>query len=193
MKGLVNVGKDRNFSLLLSIISLICVPFFGFVAVCSYICMNYFEMTYLQYSLFYGGICIISFTAPFVYLFLDKRLKGKTILKICFALLAVTAAGVGLFGKISPLILLLVFIPYTYAEGISRPLGMVLLLNQHEDTSGAASALTSFATSVIGTLGTVVATLSWGNYIDGLFWIFLTCLILILCLWGLLCRLKVEL
>ena len=193
MKGLVNVAKDRNFSLLLSIISLICVPFFGFVAVCSYICMNYFEMTYLQYSLFYGGICIISFTAPFVYLFLDKRLKGKTILKICFALLAVTAAGVGLFGKISPLILLLVFIPYTYAEGISRPLGMVLLLNQHEDTSGAASALTSFATSVIGTLGTVVATLSWGNYIDGLFWIFLTCLILILCLWGLLCRLKVEL
>ena len=193
MKGLVNVAKDRNFSLLLSIISLLCVPFFGFVAVCSYICMDYFEMTYMQYSLFYGGICIISFTAPFVYLFLDKRLKGTTILKICFALLAVTTAGVGLFGKLSPLILLFVFIPYTYTEGISRPLGMVLLLNQHEDTSGAASALTSFATSVIGTVGTVVATLSWGNYIDGLFWIFLVCLLLILGLWCLLRYLKVEL
>lgn len=193
MKGLVNVARDRNFSLLLSIISLICVPFFGFVAVCSYICMDYFGMTYLQYSLFYGGICIISFTAPFVYLFLDKRLKGTTILKLCFALLAVTAVGVGLFGKVSPWILLLVFIPYTYTEGISRPLGMVLLLNQHEDTSGAASALTSFATSVIGTVGTVVATLSWGNYIDGLFWIFLVCLLLILGLWCLLRYLKVEL
>lgn len=193
MKGLVNVAKDRNFTVLLGVISLICVPFFGFVAVCSYICMNYFEMSYLQYSLFYGGICIISFTAPFVYLFLDKRLKGKTVLKFCILFLGVTTAGIGLFGKISPLFLLLVFIPYTYAEGISRPLGMVLLLNQHEDTSGAASALSSFATSVIGTLGTVVATLPWGNYIDGLFWIFLICLILILGLWYLLRLLRVEL
>ena len=108
-------------------------------------------------------------------------------------MLAVTAVGVGLFGRLSPWILLLVFIPYTYTEGISRPLGMVLLLNQHEDTSGAASALTSFATSVIGTIGTVVATLSWGNYIDGLFWIFLVCLLLILGLWCLLRYLKVEL
>ena len=193
LKGLVNVGKDRDFTILLSIISIICVPFFAFVAVCSYICMNFFEMSYLQYSLFYGGICIISFTAPFVYLFLNKRLKAKTILGICFALLALTSIGVGFFGKISPVLLLLVFIPYTYAEGISRPLGMVLLLNQHDDTSGAASALTGFATSVIGTLGTVVATLSWGNYIDGLFWIFMGCLVLALGLWVLLRRFHVEL
>lgn len=193
LKGLIYVGKDRNFSVLLSIISVICVPFFAFVAVCSYICMNYFEMSYLQYSLFYGGICIISFTAPFVYLFLDKRMKAKTILMMCFGLLAVTAFGIGLFGKISPWAFLLAFIPYTYAEGISRPLSMVLLLNQHDDTSGAASALTGFATSVIGTIGTVVATLSWGNYIDGLFWVFLGCLLLVFFLWGLLLRLKVKL
>lgn len=193
MKGLISVAKDRNFTVLLSLISLICVPFFGFVAVCSYICMDYFEMSYLQYSFFYGGICIISFTAPFVYLFLDKRLKGKTVLKICISFLVITAVGLGLFGKISPLSLFLVFIPYIYAEGISRPLGMVLLLNQHEDTSGAVSALTSFATSVIGTIGTVVATLSWGNYIDGLFWIFFGCFVLIFFCWLLLRGFKVEL
>lgn len=193
MKGLISVAKDRNFTVLLSLISLICVPFFGFVAVCSYICMDYFQMSYLQYSFFYGGICIISFTAPFVYLFLDKRLKGKTVLKICISFLVITAVGLGLFGKISPLSLFLVFIPYIYAEGISRPLGMVLLLNQHEDTSGAVSALTSFATSVIGTIGTVVATLSWGNYIDGLFWIFFGCFVLIFFCWLLLRGFKVEL
>ena len=188
MRGLVEVGKDRAFSVMLTVISLICVPFYAFIAVCSYICITDFGMSYYQYSLFYGGICVVSFTAPFVYLFLDRRLRGKVVLWICFGLLAVTVAGIGLFAKISPLLFLLVLLPYTYAEGISRPLGMVVLLNQHEDTSGAASALTSFATSMIGTLGTVVATLNWGNYIDGLFWCFFACLALALGLWLLLLK-----
>ena len=87
----------------------------------------------------------------------------------------------------------MVFLPYTYAEGISRPLGMVLLLNQHDDTSGAASALTSFATSIIGTLGTVIATMAWGNYLDGLFWVFLGCFVFAFALWGMLVKLKVKL
>lgn len=193
MKGLIEVGKDRNFSVLLLIISFVCMPFFSFISVCSYICMDFFGMSYLQYSLFYGGICIVSFTAPFVYLYLDKRFKSKNILLACFVLLLFSSLGLVLFGKLSPLALLLVFLPYTYAEGISRPLGMVLLLNQHDDTSGAASALTGFSTSIVGTLGTVVATMAWGNYIDGLFWIFLGCLLLSVGLWGLLVKWKVEL
>lgn len=193
MKGLIEVGKDRNFSVLLLIISFVCMPFFSFISVCSYICMDFLGMSYLQYSLFYGGICIVSFTAPFVYLYLDKRFKSKNILLACFVLLLFSSLGLVLFGKLSPLALLLVFLPYTYAEGISRPLGMVLLLNQHDDTSGAASALTGFSTSIVGTLGTVVATMAWGNYIDGLFWIFLGCLLLSVGLWGLLVKWKVEL
>lgn len=188
MKGLWIVAKDRKFSLLLSVISLMCVPFFAFIAVCSYICMDYFDMSYLQYSLFYGGICIVSFTAPFVYLKLDRRLQSKTILFLCFGLLAATVLGLGLGAKISPILFFLAMLPYTYAEGISRPLGMVLLLNQHEDTSGAASALTSFATSIIGTIGTVVATLAWGNYLNGLFWIFLGCWGLAIICYYTLCR-----
>lgn len=193
MKGLIEVGKDRNFSVLLLIISFVCMPFFAFVSVCSYICMDFFGMSYMQYSLFYGGICIVSFTAPFVYLYLDKRFKSKNILLACFVLLLLSTLGLGLWGKLSPLALLLVFLPYTYAEGISRPLGMVLLLNQHDDTSGAASALTGFSTSIVGTLGTVVATLAWENYIDGLFWIFLGCFLLAVGFWGLLMKWKVEL
>lgn len=193
MKGLLFVAKDKYFSVLLTIISLFAVPFFGFVAVCSYICITHFGLSYMQYSLFYGGICVISFSAPFVYLFLDRKVSGKMQLHICFILFALSTVGIGLFGKLSPLLLFLVTIPYTYAEGISRPLGMVLLLNQHEDTTGAASALTSFVTSVIGTIGTVVATLSWGNYIDGLFWIFLGCIVLALAPWAILLRTKVSL
>jgi DHA1 family bicyclomycin/chloramphenicol resistance-like MFS transporter len=193
MKGLVDVAKDKHFSLLLTIISLFCVPFFGFVAVCSYICINDFGLSYMQYSLFYAGLCVISFSAPFVYLLLDRKLSGKVQLHICFILLALTTVGLALFGKISPWMLFLVTIPYTYAEGIARPLGMVLLLNQHEDTTGAASALASFMTSVIGTVGTVVATLSWGNYIDGLFWIFFGCIVSALVLWVILLGTKVRL
>ena len=193
LKGLVGVARDRNFSLLLTIISLICVPFFGFVAVCSYICLTDFGMSYLQYSVFYAGICVISFTAPFVYLWMDRKLSGKTEIWLCFGLLALTVAAIGLFGKISPLLLFLAIVPYTYAEGISRPLGMVLLLNQHEDNTGAASALTSFVTSVIGTVGTVVATLSWQNYIDGLFWIFLSCFGAALLFWFMLLRTGIHL
>lgn len=190
--GLVNVAKDRNFSLLLIVISMFGVPFFAFVAVCSYICIDYFGLSYLQYSLFYGGICMLSFTAPFVYLWMDKRMKGKTDLWACFAMFIVTVIGLFAVGKVSILLLFIVFIPYTYAEGISRPLGMVLLLNQHDDTSGAVSALTGFSTSVIGSLGSVVATLSWSNYVTGLAWILSGCCLIALVCWLLLLFLKVK-
>ena len=192
LKGLLTVAKDRNFSLLLIVISMFGVPFFAFVAVCSYICINFFGLTYLQYSLFYGGICMISVAAPFVYLWLDKRMQGKTELWLCFALFLLTIIGLFTVGKISIFLLFLVFIPYTFAEGISRPLGMVLLLNQHDDTSGAVSALTGFATSVIGSLGSIVATLGWSNYITGLAWILLGCFAVAAVGWVALLLMKIK-
>lgn len=192
MKGLVTVGRDREFSVLLLVISMFCIPFYAFIAVCSYIFISDYGLTYYQYSLIYGGICVISFTAPFLYLLLNKKLGAKTLLGICFVLLGITVAGCGSLAYWGPIFFFVVLIPYTYAEGISRPLGMVLLLNRHERTSGAASALTGFATSILGTVGTVVATLSWSNYLDGLFWIFLVCFLTALVLWLLLLKWKVK-
>ena len=69
---------------------------------------------------------------------------------------------------------------------------MVLLLNRHEETSGAASALTGFTTSILGTVGTIAATLSWSNYLDGLFLIFLACFLTALVLWLTLLKRKVK-
>lgn len=190
MKGLVTVVKDLNFSALLYSISLIGVPFFAFVAVCAYILMNDFGLSYIQYSIFYGGICLISFSAPFVYVFMNKRLSPKIQLYFCFALFGLSVLLLP-FSKAGALVFFLVLIPYTYAEGISRPLGMVLLLNQHEDTTGAASALVGFTTSIIGTIGTIVATLSWTSYITGLFVVFLVCLVFSVLCWLFLLKRKV--
>lgn len=167
LRGSRALLKERPFVALAAFMGVAGVPYFAFIAVVSYILMDFFAATYLEYSLLYAAACAVSIVAPFVYVALSKLLSARSILKLCMALVAVTFALMLAFGTASPLLFLIAFVPYTLAEGIVRPMAFVVLLDQPSDRVGAASSLSNFAYSIITSLATVLATLPWPTFIMG--------------------------
>ena len=160
--------RSRVFIAMLGVMSLASVPYFAWVATVSYDLLDFFNLGYVGYSVCYGGTCLVTVLSPYAYLFLSKRLEAQRILGLCFCLVGVTLVCLVAFGMRSPLAFALSFLPFAFAEGIVRPLAMVVLLQQPPERVAAASMTTNFVYNVASSLATVVATLPWVNFIVGL-------------------------
>lgn len=163
--GVCELVRDRQFMSLTLFMGTAGMPYFAFIAVVSYVLLDFYGMTYFGYSVIYAIACVVTIIAPFVYMLLSKFFSVKTILKLCIGL---TAASFVLFvgwGHAGPLLFLLVFVPYALAEGVVRPMAFVVLLDQPQDRVGTASSFANFGYSIMTSIATVLATLQWPTFI----------------------------
>lgn len=156
-----SVAKDKGFTLLLAVMGLLTIPVWAYVSVSSYVYITDFGLSNLEYGLFYALGSVMSFAGPFLYILLKRKLKQRKIITIC--LLLMLAGGIMLLtiGAFRPVLFLLSVIPVLISEGMIRPLGTVVLLERHEDATGAASSLIQFIVNLVGIIGTSLATMAW--------------------------------
>lgn len=159
--------RDRSFMSLALIMGVAGVPYFAFIAVVSYVLLDYFMLSYFEYSVIYAIACVVTIVAPYLYMALSKRLGVNAILRLSIALVAVTFVTMLAFGTASPLLFLLTFVPYALAEGVVRPMSYVVLLDQPDNRVGAASSFANCIYSVFTSVATVLATLPWSNFVTG--------------------------
>lgn len=167
-QGVRALLKDRKFTSLAALMGVAGIPYFAFIAVVSYVLMDYFAVSYLEYSVIYAAACVVTIVAPYIYIALSKHLRVNAILRLCIALTFISAICMGFGGHASPLLFLITFIPYAIAEGVVRPMAFVVLLDQPEDRVGAASSFANFAYSILTSVGTVLATIAWPTFILGI-------------------------
>ena len=159
--------RDRSFMSLALIMGIAGVPYFAFIAVVSYVLLDFFMLSYFEYSVIYAIACVVTIVAPYLYMALSKRLGVNAILRLSIALVAVTFVTMLAFGTASPLLFLLTFVPYALAEGVVRPMSYVVLLDQPDNRVGAASSFANCIYSVFTSVATVLATLPWSNFVTG--------------------------
>lgn len=159
--------RDRSFMSLALIMGIAGVPYFAFIAVVSYVLLDYFMLSYFEYSVIYAIACVVTIVAPYLYMALSKRLGVNAVLRLSIALVAVTFVTMLAFGTASPLLFLLTFVPYALAEGVVRPMSYVVLLDQPDNRVGAASSFANCIYSVFTSVATVLATLPWSNFVTG--------------------------
>lgn len=178
---------NKSFTSLTLILGVMAMPYFAFVAVASYVILDYFEESYLVYSCLYALVCVVSIIAPVVYSKMTKRLHGSLVLKICLALTFVTAGLLAIMGHASALLFIIALVPHTLAEGITRPLSFMVLLDEPDSLVGAASSCANFSYNIIPAIATVLATLPWPDYVTGVTVITFGTAILLVALyaWGL--------
>lgn len=179
--------SKRAFSAMALLVGVAGLPYMGYIAVASYILLDDFGVSYVTYNLVYGGTCLISVIAPFVYLRISKVMRPRPITLLCIVLGLAGGALTWFFGPLGPLALFLCFAPYALMEGIVRPHAFVVLLDQPPEQVGSASAFVNFAYTVLGAVGTVVMTLPWTSYVGGLALVMCACAVLMLLffMWGL--------
>ena len=81
-------------------------------------------------------------------------------------------------------------IPLMLAEGMIRPLGMIVLLEEFHDQAGTTSAWTNFTINAVGVVGTTLATLSWSSKVTGLWIIATGCVAVAVICWAIIVKNK---
>lgn len=163
--GVKALLRDRRFMSLAMFMGVAGMPYFAFIAVVSYVLLDFFALSYFDYSVIYAIACIVTIIAPFVYVLLSKRFSVRSILVLCIGLTVASFLGLFFFGEVAPLLFLAAFVPYALAEGVVRPMAFVVLLDQPADRVGSASAFSNFAYSMITSVATVLATLQWPTFV----------------------------
>lgn len=160
--------RKRSFTALTLFFSVCALPYFAFIAVASYVLLEEFGTSYLEYSLSYAAICLTSLAAPYVYAALSKRVFPRWILLLTVVIVGVAAAGLFGPGSRAPLAFTVFVAVYALAEGIARPLAFVELLQQKDEYVGTASSLANFVYGIATVLGSALATAPWPSYAYGI-------------------------
>lgn len=144
------------------------IIYMGFLAVSSYIYIEWFHLTETAYSLFFAVNSLILIVGPRVYVMVRQKYSAKQIINISFTTIIIAAGLILTIGKQSPYLFLLSFAPITFGAGFLRSFSTNILLSQDNMNAGASSSLINFSNTALGAFGMYLGTIGWSNYVNGI-------------------------
>ena len=177
------VGKNVGFTGVLTVFSLLAAPYMAYVAVSSYVYVQYFGLSEQVYSYFFAANSFFAVVGPFLYMKLIGIVSPRQFTYGCFIFTVVSAAALLTVGSISPWWFLIAFLPVTIMESAARPFSTAILLDQQKTDIGSASSLINAVNTVFGSLGMMLGALNWSNFIEGLGIITAVCVTLAIAGW----------
>ena len=193
LKDVVNEAKamchSSFFVIFLTIMALVTMPVWAYIGCSSYIFINEFGQSNTMYGIYYAAGMVLSLVAPFIYMFLTRKMGVSKVVSIILALLIMSGAELISIGTINAVLFLFGAILMLLAEGMIRPLGMVVLLEAHAEAAGTASSLIGFILNIVAIIGTTIATIGWNSMVFGLGIITLGCCLIAAILWWIMAKL----
>ncbi|WP_443685939.1 Bcr/CflA family efflux MFS transporter [Phascolarctobacterium faecium] len=186
------VGKNVGFTGVLTVFSLLAAPYMAYVAVSSYVYVQYFGLSEQVYSYFFAANSFFAVVGPFLYMKLIGIVSPRQFTYGCFIFTVVAAAALLTVGSISPWWFLIAFLPVTIMESAARPFSTAILLDQQKTDIGSASSLINAVNTVFGSLGMMLGALNWSNFIEGLGIITAACVTLAIAGWLALLHFKIR-
>ena len=180
---LVGMARKKYFMAVLVMFALLSAPFMAYLSASSFIYVEQFGLTAQQYSYFFAANASASIAGPILYLKLKNFLSNVRLLQLVFVTALASGILVLTVGNSAAIIFLLTFVPFTIIGSVSRPFAMQTLLMEAEENVGTASSIINFVPTLFGSLGMMLGTLPWGNFIDGLGIIITTATTLSIALW----------
>ena len=186
------VGKNVGFTGVLTVFSLLAAPYMAYVAVSSYVYVQYFGLSEQVYSYFFAANSFFAVVGPFLYMKLIGIVSPRQFTYGCFIFTVVSAAALLTVGSISPWWFLIAFLPVTIMESAARTFSTAILLDQQKTDIGSASSLINAVNTVFGSLGMMLGALNWSNFIEGLGIITAVCVTLAIAGWLALLHFKIR-
>ena len=159
------VIKNPNFAILLPVFSVMGIPMMAYVAGSSYVFIEHFGTTEMQFSYFYVMNAIFCPVGPLLYVLLSRRFERNLLILVSFIMIVISGVLILCLGAASPWLLIFSVIPTTIFGGLVRPPGTNLLLEQQKEDAGSASSLIGFCGIICGSMGMMFISLNWDNLI----------------------------
>ena len=179
------VIRNRNFSTLLLIFSLMAVPLMTYVSSSAYIYVNEFGLSEQTYSFYFAANSIFSILGPLLYLRLSQNFNYTSIVKVSFIVTILSGGMIYFMGILSPVIFAVSLAPITLFGSALRPLGVNLMFSQQDSDAGAVSSIVNFSFTMFGGIGMLLNSFSLGSNIILLGVLNFTIALLNLVLWTL--------
>ena len=165
--GLGRVAKNLNFTSLLLVGAFITAPYMAYLALASYIYIEGFGVSETTFSIYFAINSAAAILGPVIYMKFGAG-SVKKVINVGIIVALISAVLILTVGNVGPIIFFLSYVIYSIVTSYFRPMISDLLLSATNTDVGAASSVMSFAFTVVGSLGMVVGTLGWNNYIGGL-------------------------
>jgi DHA1 family bicyclomycin/chloramphenicol resistance-like MFS transporter len=162
------VAKNKSFILPVLIFSLNSLPFLGYIAVSSYIYVDYFGLSAQAYSYFFAANALVSMVGPFLYIKFFCQMKKRTFASMIMFISALSGVLVMTVGTVAPLLFWGSFVFMSLAGTIMRPFSTNMLLDQQKSDIGSASSIINTLFTVLGSVGMSIASMPWSNIVVGL-------------------------
>lgn len=180
---LSDLARKKYFMAVLIVFALMSAPFMAYLSASSFIYIEQFSLTAQEYSYFFALNASASIAGSILYLRLKNILSNVRLLQMCYVTAMISGILVLTFGNSGAVMFLLSFLPFTVIGSVSRPFAMQLLLLEAKENVGTASSMINFVPTLFGSLGMMLGTLPWANFINGLGIIIATSTALSIVLW----------
>ena len=180
---LAQVGRKKYFMAVLIMFALLSKPYMAYLSASSFIYIEVFSLTAQEYSYFFAVNSVASIAGPILYLKLKNNLSNVALLRLCFFVALTSGILVSTVGNSRAINFLLAFLPFTMIGAVVRPFSMEILLLEAKENVGTAAAVINFVPTLFGSLGMMLGTLPWENFVSGLGLIMLTATTLSIVLW----------
>lgn len=186
------VGGNIGFLAPTIIFSLYSLPFMGYIAVSSYIYVDYFGLSEQVYSYFFATNALVSLAGPILFVKFFSKMNKVIFANGCFVLAIICGGLIMVFGKTMPLLFLLTFAPFSLMGTAMRPFSTNILLDQQKSDTGSASSLINAINTICGSIGMMAASMAWSNIVSGLGLIMLITSVVMLIGWLMLLKSKIP-
>ena len=186
---LAKVARRKYFMAVLIMFAFLSKPYMAYLSASSFIYVEHFNLTAQEYSYFFAVNSAASIAGPILYLKLKNNLSNIAMLRLCFFVAMTSGILVLTIGQSGAVMFLLAFLPFTVIGAVVRPFSIEILLLEAKENVGTAASIINFVPTLFGSLGMMLGTLPWSNFINGLGMIMTTATTLSIVLWILIrCR-----
>ena len=161
------VARNKGFTSFLLIVGMFNLPFMAYIAVASYVYIDFFGLDEMGYSLYFAIAALLTALGPFIWLVAQKFMNARRFTNIILTIAGLSGVAMLCMGQISPTLFCVTFLIFAVMQACVRPYSTNILLSQQDDDTGAASSLINFLHTALGSLGMVIAVLPWANYVEG--------------------------
>lgn len=185
-KSLLSLGvvlKNKQFIMVLMVMSLFNLMFMAYVAAGSYIYVDSFGQTQQVFTYFFAATAAIASLGPVAF---QKFGKNVDLNKFTYLLIVVSGiSGICLItiGHLSVWLFVVLCIVFCATTMTMRPYTINMMLAMSEDKAGAASSMLNFVSTVLGSVG-MVAVMLFSDLVFGLGVVVLACMILSVPFWA---------